>query len=116
VGANEAQIILPPFSRSPLTPSCGSIHNTLHALITSVAQFSPASKLQTRFEPRLFPRNMAAEHHSVCEGWPTALNSTLVWDHEQFPNEDAYIHILSADEKTEINDALKTFKGLSLCD
>jgi hypothetical protein len=59
---------------------------------------------------------MATEHHSVCAGWPTALNSSLVWDHEQFPTEDAYIHILSADEKTEINAALKTFKGLSLCD
>lgn len=44
------------------------------------------------------------------------MNSSLVWDHEQFPTEDAYIHILSADEKTEINAALKTFKGLSLCD
>jgi hypothetical protein len=61
-------------------------------------------------------QNMAAERQSICEGWPTALNSSLVWDHEQFPNEDAYIHILSADEKTEINAALKAFKGLSLCD
>jgi hypothetical protein len=57
---------------------------------------------------------MAAEHHSVCEGWPTALNSSLAWDQEQFPNQDAYIHNLSADEKTEINAALKTFKGLSI--
>jgi len=57
---------------------------------------------------------MAAEHHSICDGWPTSLNSSLTWGHEQFPNENAYIHNLSADEKAEINAALKVFKGLSL--
>jgi hypothetical protein len=57
---------------------------------------------------------MAAEHHSICGGWPTAWNSSLAWGHEQFPDENAYIHTLSADEKAEINAALKAFKGLNL--
>ena len=74
----------------------------------------PESSLQQEFEPHLFAHNMAAEHHSICERWPTALNSSLAWDHEQFPNEDTYIHNLSEDEKAEINAALKAFKGLSL--
>ena len=45
VGANEAQIILPPFSRSPLTVSCGSIHNALRALITSGNIFSSSQTI-----------------------------------------------------------------------
>jgi hypothetical protein len=57
---------------------------------------------------------MAAEHKSICEGWPTALSSSLVWDHEQFPNEDTYTHNLSADEKIELDAALRAFKGLGL--
>jgi len=59
---------------------------------------------------------MAAEHHGICGGWPTAFASPLVWDHEQYPNDDGYIHILSEEEKTEINAALKAFKGLGYCE
>jgi hypothetical protein len=105
-----------PFYLESSNPSCRSIHNALYALITSPENSLQRLNNKEDFEPHLFAHNMAAEHHSICEGWPTSFNSSLVWDHEQFPNEDAYIHILSADEKTEINAALKTFKGLSLCD
>jgi hypothetical protein len=59
---------------------------------------------------------MAAEHKSICERWPTALSSSLVWDHEQFPNQDTYTHNLSADEKIELDAALRAFKGLGFRD
>jgi hypothetical protein len=82
-------------------------------LITFAGNFSSNKQNDEQgLEPHLFAHNMAAEHNSICEGWPTALSSGLVWDHERFPNEDSYIHILSADEKIEVNAALKAFKGL----
>ena len=55
---------------------------------------------------------MATKHHSISQEWPTALNSSLAWDRKQFTSENTYIHVLSANEKSEINAALNAFKGL----
>lgn len=47
----------------------------------------------------------------VPPGWPKHLNSPLAWSGNDFENEDAYIHLLTDEEKAEIDNALIQFKG-----
>lgn len=45
--------------------------------------------------------------------FPTTLDSPLAWTGSQFATTKSYIHVLSAHELQEIQDALESFKGES---
>lgn len=47
----------------------------------------------------------------VPVGWPKVLTGPLVWTTTDVQNEADYIHVLTDDEKVEIDSALKHFKG-----
>jgi hypothetical protein len=47
----------------------------------------------------------------VPVGWPKKLIGPLVWSSEDIQDESGYIHVLTEDEKIELHNALKHFKG-----
>ena len=48
---------------------------------------------------------------SVLAGWPTSVESPLVWDGTQICSDAEWAYTLTPLEKREINAALKSFKG-----
>ncbi|KAK0615150.1 hypothetical protein B0T17DRAFT_610146 [Bombardia bombarda] len=47
---------------------------------------------------------------TVPAGWPTKLDGPLVWDSDSFPDEKEYVYNLTGDDKTELLEALASFK------
>ncbi|KAL3471566.1 hypothetical protein BJX99DRAFT_250348 [Aspergillus californicus] len=50
----------------------------------------------------------------VPAGWPTQLSGPLVWKRGDFSDENEYVYHLTDEDKLEISNALKVFKGLGL--
>ena len=49
--------------------------------------------------------------NNACPGWPTSLTSPLVWDGEELKNKRNHIYELNLEEKADIYEALKHFRG-----
>lgn len=62
-----------------------------------------------RVQASLTAGNLPSE---VPVGWPTQLSGPLAWDRGDFPDENEYVYYLTEEDKLEISNALKTFKGL----
>jgi hypothetical protein len=53
---------------------------------------------------------------NVPEGWPTELKGPLVWSSTDYPDDgddSQFVYRLTAEDKAEILEALKHFKGVS---
>jgi hypothetical protein len=48
---------------------------------------------------------------TVPKGWPKFLNSPLCWAGAQLKNEQLYVYRVTRNDKREVEDALKHFKG-----
>lgn len=59
---------------------------------------------------RLLAGGVEAE---VPEGWPARLSGRMAWKGQDFDGEDEFAYRLSEQEKVEIDEALKHFKGQS---
>ena len=65
-----------------------------------------------RVEGSLHSCNIEQE---VPQGWPEHLTGPLVWTTADLQDESKYIHVLNEDEKLELHNALKYFKGNVTC-
>lgn len=58
------------------------------------------------------PINLIISSRRRAEGWPKELTGPLVWTTTDAQDEDMHIYVLTEDEKMELNNALKYFKGM----
>lgn len=54
------------------------------------------------------------QHASTPRGWPTCLESPMVWTGPQFNSNTSYTYVLNDSEKQEIHDALKHFESMKI--
>jgi hypothetical protein len=65
-------------------------------------------RYRAKIAARLRDENRQKE---VPSGWPALLEGPLCWDGTQLNNEELYVSSVSAEDKLEVEEALKHFKG-----
>jgi len=66
----------------------------------------------SKFVERSKRLESARSETKLPEGWPSRLESSLVWDGNEINGEDDYVYHLTSDELEELTAAIRHFKGL----